>query len=100
MILAGRGWGKTRTAVEAVNAEVWAGRAKRIAIIAENAEDARNVIAEGVSGFVNVGPLDKRPVYEPSKDRLTWSNGAVATLYSAQSPGALRGPEHDLAYCD
>ena len=100
MILAGRGWGKTRTAVEAVNAEVWAGRAKRIAIIAENAEDARNVIAEGVSGFVNVGPLDKRPVYEPSKDRLTWSNGAVATLYSAQSPGALRGPEHDFAYCD
>jgi phage terminase large subunit-like protein len=100
LTLAGRGWGKTRAAVEFVNGEVEAGRARRIAIVAENADDARNVIAEGPSGFVNVGPPNKRPVYEPSKDRLTWPNGAIATLYSAQAPGSLRGPEHDLAYCD
>ncbi len=100
LILAGRGWGKTRAAVEFVNAEVEAGRARRIAIVAENEDDGRNVIVEGPSGFRHVGPPNKRPLYESSKSRLTWPNGAVATIYSAQAPGSLRGPEHDLAYCD
>ncbi len=99
-ISAGRGWGKNRTAVEFVNAEVEAGRATRIAIVAETDDDARNVIVEGKSGFLKVGVPSKRPIYEPSKDRLTWPNGAIATLYSAQTPGKLRGPEHDLAWCD
>ena len=99
-LICGRGWGKTRTGVECVNAEVEAGRARRIAIVAEKEDDARNVIVEGESGFLNVGAPSKRPTYEPSKDRLTWPNGAIATLYSAQAPSALRGPQHDLAWCD
>jgi phage terminase large subunit-like protein len=44
--------------------------------------------------------IDKRPVYEPSKRRVTWPNGAIATTYSADEPERLRGPQHDCAWCD
>jgi len=42
----------------------------------------------------------ERPLYEPSKRRLTWPNGAIATTYSADEPERLRGPQHDAAWCD
>jgi phage terminase large subunit-like protein len=100
LILAGRGWGKTRTGVECVRAEVEAGRAGRIAIVAETAADARDVIAEGPSGFLSIGPPEKRPLYESSKRRFTWPNGAIGTLYNATEPDQLRGPQHDFAWCD
>lgn len=77
-----------------------AGRATRIALIARTAADTRDVMVEGKSGILNVFPPDKRPVYEPSKRRVTFHNGAVATLFSADEPNLLRGPEHDLAWCD
>jgi hypothetical protein len=41
-----------------------------------------------------------RPLYEPSKRRLTWDNGAVATCYSGDEPDQLRGPQHDGAWLD
>jgi len=100
LILAGRGWGKTKTAVEFVRSEVECERAGRVAIVAETAADARDVIAEGPSGFLAVSPPKWRPLYESSKRRLTWPNGAIATLYNATEPDQLRGPQHDLAYCD
>jgi phage terminase large subunit-like protein len=58
------------------------------------------VLAEGSSGILACSPDWNRPVYEPSKRRLTWSNGAIATLYSADEPERLRGPQHDLAAVD
>lgn len=76
------------------------GRAGRIAIVAETAADARDVMVEGESGLLGVHPRDWRPIYEPSKRRVTWPNGAVATLYNAVEPDQLRGPQHDLAWCD
>jgi phage terminase large subunit-like protein len=77
-----------------------AGRAGRIAIVAETAADARDVLVEGDSGIMSVHPPEVRPHYEPSKRRLTWPNGAVATLYNATEPDQLRGPQHDAAWCD
>src|SRR5204862_8003448 len=56
--------------------------------------------APGESGLLSVGPSHRRPHYEPSLHRLTWANGAVATLFSADEPNRLRGPQHDLAWCD
>jgi phage terminase large subunit-like protein len=100
LVLAGRGWGKTRTGAEWIRAEVEAGRAGRIALVAETAADARDVMVEGPSGLLNVGAPDKRPLYEPSKRRLTWPNGAVATLFNATEPDQLRGPQFDAAWCD
>lgn len=99
LVLAGRGFGKTRLGAEWVRQEISAGRASRIAIVADTAADARDVLVEGSSGLLGIYPPDERPSYEPSKRRLTWPNGAVATLYSAEDPDQLRGPQHDLALC-
>lgn len=100
LILTGRGWGKTRTGAEWVRAQVRSGAAGRIALVAPTAADARDVMVEGESGILSLGPDAERPHYEPSKRRLTWPNGALATLYSADEPERLRGPQHDAAWCD
>jgi phage terminase large subunit-like protein len=100
LLLAGRGFGKTRTGAEYVRAQVKSGRARHIALVGPTALDARAVMVEGESGLLSVGPPHDRPHYEPSLHRLTWDNGAVATLFSADEPNRLRGPQHDLAWCD
>ncbi|EQD36055.1 Phage DNA Packaging Protein, partial [mine drainage metagenome] len=100
MLLAGRGFGKTRTIVEFVRAEVEAGRACRIALLAATSSDCRDVLVSGHSGILNVFPEQSRPTYEPTKRLLTWPNGAIATMYSADEPDRLRGPQFDLAICD
>lgn len=100
LILAGRGFGKTRTGAEWVRAEVEARRCSRLALIAPTAADARDVMVEGDSGLLSISPPWFRPQYEPSKRRLTWPNGAVATVYTADEPERLRGPQHDGAWCD
>lgn len=98
--IAGRGFGKTRTGAEWVRSNVESGKAGRIALIAETAADARDVIVEGDSGILSVSPPHMKPLYEPSKRRLTWPNGATATTFSADEPDQLRGPQFDLAWCD
>lgn len=106
LVLAGRGFGKTRCGSEWVRSiacgrtPMAPGTHRRIAIVAETAADARDVLVEGDSGILSVHPTDMRPMYEPSKRRLTWPNGAVATLYNAVEPDQLRGPQHDAAFCD
>lgn len=106
LILAGRGFGKTRAGSEWVREMVCGdtplapGRYNRVALVAETAADARDVLVEGDSGILAVHPATFRPVYEPSKRRLTWPNGATATLFNATEPDQLRGPQHDLAWCD
>lgn len=100
LILAGRGFGKTRTGSETIIQWVREGSAKRIALIAEDSADARDVMVEGESGIIACSPRDFTPKYEPSKRRLTWPNGAVATLFSAEDFDSLRGPQFDGAWCD
>src|SRR3954470_17299716 len=106
LILAGRGFGKTRTGSEWVRSIVCgstplaAGTHSCIALVAETAADARDVLVEGESGLLAVHPPEFRPVYEPSKRRLTWPNGAQATLYNGTEPDQLRGPQHDAALVD
>jgi phage terminase large subunit-like protein len=101
LILAGRGFGKSRTGAEAVVEWVRTGAAGRLALIAPTAGDARDVMVEGQSGLVAVSEADGFPAeYEPSKRRVTWPNGAIATLYSAEEPDRLRGPQHDGAWLD
>jgi phage terminase large subunit-like protein len=86
LILAGRGFGKTRSVVEFVQTEVEAGRAKRIGIAGATAADVRDVLVEGVSGFLAVARPWNLPHYEPTKMRLTWPNGARARLYGWSRP--------------
>ena len=106
LILAGRGMGKTKTGAESIRELVCGptplapGRYARVALIAETAADARDVIVEGPSGILGIHPRVYRPMYEPSKRRLTWPNGAIATVFNATEPDQLRGPQFDLAWGD
>jgi predicted phage terminase large subunit-like protein len=99
LILAGRGWGKTRTGAETVRSWVGLGY-RRIALVGPTAADVRDVMIEGESGILNVFPDGERPIYEPSKRRVLFANGAIATAYTADEPDRLRGPQHDAAWCD
>ncbi len=100
LILAGRGWGKTRCGAEFVRFHVERGLASRIALIAEDAGDARDVMIEGESGILAISHPKCKPVFVPSKRRIEWPNGAIATIYSDNDPETLRGPQHDLAWVD
>lgn len=97
LILAGRGFGKTRAGAEWVRAVAEADPQARIALVAASLGEARTVMVEGESGLLAISPQGRRPLFEPSLKRLTWPNGAMATLYSAQEPEALRGPQHSHA---
>lgn len=72
----------------------------RIALVAPTAADARDTMVEGESGILAIAPPWNRPIYEPSKRRITWENGAIAQLFSAEEPERLRGPQFDCAWCD
>jgi predicted phage terminase large subunit-like protein len=100
LILAGRGWGKTRCGAEFVRYHVENKLAGRVALIAEDAGDARDVMIEGESGILAISHPSCRPTFVPSKRRLEWPNGAIATIYSDNDPETLRGPQHDLAWVD
>ncbi len=100
LMLAGRGFGKTRAGSEWVRSLVEGGKAQRIALVAPTLHDARAVMVEGDSGLLAVCPPWFKPKFEPSKRTLTWPNGAIATLFSAEEPERLRGPQHDAAWCD
>ena len=99
LYMAGRGSGKTRAGAEWAHEQQAAG-CKRIALVGATAADVRDVMIEGESGILATARPGARPVYEPSRRRLTWPNGAIATTYSAEEPERLRGPQHDAAWAD
>jgi len=105
-VLGGRGAGKTRAGAEWVKAialgiwEPMIGRAERIAIVAPIFAEARLVMIEGKSGLLAIHDESERPRFEPSKRQLTWPNGCVAHVFSAEEPDGLRGPQFDAAWCD
>jgi phage terminase large subunit-like protein len=84
LLLAGRGFGKTRSGAEWTIEQVADG-CRRIALVGATAADVRDVMIEGESGILQCSPDWNRPVYEPSKRRLTRPNGAIATTYSRRS---------------
>jgi Uncharacterized conserved protein len=101
LLRSGRGFGKTRTGAEWVRAEIESGRRKRIALVGQSKADVRDTMVElGESALLNICPPWFKPVYEPSKRRLVWPNGAVAVIYSGDEPDQLRGPQHDGAWVD
>ncbi len=104
--IGGRGAGKTRAGAEWVRAMALGRRpfcelpAKRIALIGQTAADVRNVMIEGVSGLLSVHPPHERPAFMRARGVLEWPNGAIAQVISAETPGALRGPQFHAAWCD
>ena len=106
VILGGRGAGKTRAGAEWLRSQVEGarpldkGRCKRIAIIGETFDQAREVMIFGDSGIMACCPPDRRPLWQASRRCLVWPNGAEAMIYSASEPEALRGPQFDGAWVD
>lgn len=100
LVMAGRGFGKTRAGAEWVRAMADADPHARIALVGATLPEVRAVMVEGESGLLSVCPPRRRPTFEPSLRRVTWPNGAQALLYSALEPDSLRGPQHSHAWCD
>ena len=100
VIKAGRGFGKTRTGAEVVRHWCESIPRCRVALVARTASDVRDVMVEGESGMLAICPPWAKPMYEPSKRRLTWPNGSIATTFTADEPDLLRGPQFHKAWCD
>jgi len=106
VVLGGRGAGKTRAGAEWVRAAVEGsrpgapGRARRVALVGETADQAREVMVFGDSGILACAPPDRRPAWEATRRRLVWPNGATAQVFSAHEPEGLRGPQFDAAWAD
>lgn len=99
-VMAGRGFGKTRMAAEYVRSRAEADGSLRIALVAATLHEARSIMVEGESGLLAIAANGHRPVWEPSLKRLVWPSGAIAHIFAASEPEALRGPEHDIAWAD
>ncbi len=106
LILGGRGAGKTRAGSEWIRAQVEGakpgdpGACSRVALVGETLDEAREVMVFGDSGILSCTPPDRRPKWIATRRQLVWPNGAVAQVFSASSPEALRGPQFDCAWCD
>ncbi len=108
LVLAGRGFGKTRMAVEWLRSltegqspcRAPKGAPERIALVADTFLDGRQTMIEGESGLLAMTPDDFRPVFESTTKRLIWPSGIQAFLYSAEAPDQLRGPQHHVAWAD
>jgi phage terminase large subunit-like protein len=106
VIMGGRGAGKTRAGAEWVRTRVEgarpqdAGLCRRIALVSETYDQARDVMVFGESGILASSPPDRRPVWQASRRRLVWPNGAEAQVLSASDPEAVRGPQFDCAWAD
>lgn len=98
LLRSGRGSGKTRTGSEITNRVTQ--KVGRLILIAATGPDLRDTMVEGESGILATSPPGKRPLWEPSKKRLTWPNGAIAQGFSAEEPDRLRGPQSGFVWAD
>lgn len=96
LILAGRGWGKTRTGAETIASWVRDGRARRIALVGQTNADVRDLMVRVLRTAAGPG-VD---YIETKHHNLRWSNGAEAFGFSAEEPDSLRGYEFDTAWSD
>lgn len=98
LILAGRGWGKTRTGAETVRN--WVRSIDMVNLIGATVDDARDIMIEGESGILATCPTDERPEYRKSERKLIWPNGAVSLIFTADEPDRLRGKQHKALWAD
>jgi phage terminase large subunit-like protein len=101
LMMAGRGFGKTRAGAEWVEKIARSRPGVRIALVGATIDEARRIMVEGVSGVLTIARRRRRQVtWESSIGRLRWPNGSEAQLFSGDNPDGLRGPEHDFAWAD
>lgn len=100
VIIAGRGWGKTRTGAEWVQQNVNDGTYGRYHLVGATASDIRDIMIEGPSGILATAKPENTARYSPTKRKVTWDNGAVALCFSADEPERLRGEQCEAAWAD
>jgi predicted phage terminase large subunit-like protein len=100
LIMAGRGWGKSRTGAEDVSDYARGHPGHRIAAVSGDYAEGRDVMIEGESGLLSVVPPDAIRSWNRSLGELIFTNGARVDLYSAEKPDALRGPQHHRCWAD
>jgi phage terminase large subunit-like protein len=100
LVMAGRGFGKTRLGAEWVRQIAQEDASVRVALISASPREVREVMIEGESGLLAISPRAARPKWHPARRRLTWPNGAQAFVYGASAPESLRGPQHSHAWAD
>lgn len=98
LILAGRGFGKTRTGAEQVR--IWVKKYPFVNLIGATSDDARDIMIEGESGILAICPRDERPKYLSQKRQLIWPNGAKSLIFTADEPERLRGKQHMKLWAD
>jgi predicted phage terminase large subunit-like protein len=100
LMMAGRGFGKTRAGAEWVRAIAERDGRARIALVGATLGEARSVMVEGPSGLLAVAPWWNRPAFSPALRRLIWPNGAMALLFGAADAESLRGPQFSHGWAD
>lgn len=101
MLLAGRGFGKTRTASEDTAFDALWQPEQRYAVVAATSSDLEKTCFSGVSGLLSVIPPECiiRCVSMPHPE-IQLYNGAIIQGFSAEKPDRLRGPNFHRAWCD
>ncbi|MCL4711695.1 MAG: terminase family protein, partial [Pseudorhodoplanes sp.] len=100
LLIGGRGAGKTRAGAQWVRKLALSQPRSRIALVGETFADVRDVMIEGESGLLAIHAGSERPLWQPSRRRLEWKNGAIAQAFSAEDPESLRGPQFSAAWAD
>ncbi len=98
LIMAGRGFGKTRVGAETTR--IWAKTNKYVNLIGATTDDARDIMIEGESGIMSVCPKDERPQYIKHARKLVWPSGCVSLIFTADEPERLRGKQHEKLWGD
>lgn len=98
IILAGRGFGKSRTGAEVVRQ--WVREFPMVNLIGATADDARDIMIEGESGILACCPADERPTFRKTERKLIWPNGAISLIFTADEPERLRGKQHMKLWAD
>lgn len=91
LILAGRGWGKTRTGAEWFRAQ--AERVPLLRIIAPTFADARDTCVEGPAGLRGICAPGELVKWNRSIGEGEFRNGARFRVFSGAEPERLRGPQ-------
>ena len=106
LILAGRGWGKTRTGAQDIAHYALTNRNVICAVVAPTFGDLRRVCFGGPSGLVSIIPEEcyyvsrGRKSYSTNTAEIRLANGSKIMGFAAIEPDRLRGPQFHRAWCD
>jgi len=100
LIMAGRGFGKTRAGAEWVSDLARGDGRLRIALVGATPAEVERVMVRGTSGLIAVARTGEDVLWYPTRGLVEFASGARAYAYSGANPEGLRGPEHHIAWCD